>query len=89
MSKQQNCSSKQFPPPVTGAAALEPIIMNHCIKLHESIYCVELEHYLKHDYKNKTIIFLLLHGTAQKSASHHTCPPLHSHRCHLLKTWYC
>lgn len=51
---------------MTGAAALEPIIMNHCIKLQESMHCVELEHYLKRDYKNKTIVFLLLRCTAQK-----------------------
>lgn len=51
---------------MTGAAALEPIIMNHCMKLQESMHCVELERYLKHDYKNKTIIFLLLRYTAEK-----------------------
>lgn len=66
ISTQQNCSFKQFPPPVTGAAALEPIITTHCIKLQESMHCVESEHYVKHDYQNKTSIFLLLHCTAQK-----------------------
>lgn len=50
LSKQLNVSFKQFPPPVTGAAALEPIVTNHCPELRESTHCVEPERSLKHGY---------------------------------------